>query len=212
MRKGLLAVPTAALAAILLASSAFAAHPQPSKGTLSLDPARTQILFTLGGSLHATEGTFQLKSGAITADPASGEASGQVVIDANSANTNESMRDAKMKDSVLETQRYPEIIFVPEHVAGHEEPDGNFSAKLTGILQLHGSSHEIFLEVSGRIVGENLTASTHFVLPYVAWGLTDPSFLMLRVAHVVDVSIAAGGHVTWIRGVPASVSSVAPAR
>jgi len=208
MRIGVLAVPIAALAAILTSAVAFAARPEPAKGTLQLDPARTRISFTLGGSLHTTEGTFQLKSGTITADPATGNATGQIVIDANSANTDESMRDSKMKTSVLETQRYPEIFFVPEHVAGHEDPDGNFVAKLTGILRLHGSDHEITLDVIGRVAGDNLTASTHFAVPYVAWGLTDPSILFLRVADVVDVMIVASGRVTWIAGGAAHAPSM----
>ncbi|MHB8381637.1 MAG: YceI family protein [Candidatus Binataceae bacterium] len=202
MRAALFAAPITLLAAVAILASAFAANPQPSKGTLTLDPAHTRISFTLGGSLHSTEGTFQLKSGTLTADPATGEASGQIVIDANSASTDESMRDAKMKDSVLETQRYPEIIFVPQKIAGHESSNGNFAAQLSGVLRLHGSAHEITLDVSGRVAGDSLTATTHLIVPYVAWGLTDPSIMFLRVDKVVDVTIVASGHVNWVATAP----------
>ncbi|HVA82460.1 MAG TPA: YceI family protein [Candidatus Binataceae bacterium] len=197
MRKTLCAAPTALLAAILTVAPAFAGNPQTLKGTLNLDPARTRIFFTLSGSLHTTEGTFQLKSGTISADPATGEASGEIVIDANSANTDQSLRDAKMRDSVLETQRYPEILFVPERVAGHESSDGNFTARLTGLLRLHGADHEIILEAAGRVVDDELTASTHFSVPYAAWGMTNPSILFLRVADTVEVNIVASGKVAW---------------
>ena len=202
------------LATGLAASSASAAAPQPAKGTLNLDPAHTQISFTLGGSLHTTEGTFQLKRGTITADPASGQASGEILIDANSATTNESMRDSTMKDSVLETQRYPEISFAPERVAGHEDQDGNFTAKLTGTLRLHGADHEITLDVNGRVTGDNLTANTHFVVPYAKWGLHNPSILFLRVNDYVDLTIVASGHVTWDGGNAATTASpsTAPSR
>jgi polyisoprenoid-binding protein YceI len=214
MRTAPFAAPFALLAAILICGSAFAANPHPSRGTLTLDPAHTQISFTLGGSIHTTEGTFQLKSGTITADPETGQANGQVVIDANSANTNESMRDSKMKGSVLETQRYPEIFFVPERISGHENPNGDFAAKVTGVLRLHGSDHEITLDVSGHLAGNYLAATTHFVVPYVAWGMTDPSVLFLRVADVVDVTIAASGHMIWGDGVIKSAPSsrATPAR
>lgn len=198
MRTARFAVLSALLAAILIFGPAFAANPHTSPGTLRLDTARTQISFTLGGSLHTTDGTFQLKRGTITADPASGQASGQIVIDANSANTGESMRDAKMKDSVLETQRYPEIFFIPEHVTGHQSPSGDFAATLTGILRLHGADHEITLDVSGHLAGDYLAAATHFAVPYVTWGLTDPSVLFLRVDKVVDMTIVVSGRVTWI--------------
>lgn len=213
MRTAIFAAPAALLAAILISASAFAASPQTSKGTLTLDSAHTQISFVLAGSLHATKGTFQLKSGTITADPATGLASGQIVIDANSANTNVSMRDSKIKDSVLETSRYPEIYFVPERVAGHEDSHGNFAAKLTGILRLHGSDHEITLDVSGRVVGGSLTASTQFVVPYVKWGLTDPSFLFLHVDNFVNVTVIVSAHLRSSAGNPAPAvsSSATPA-
>lgn len=198
MRTKVFATAILWFAAIAIAASAFAASPQSSKGTLTLDPAHTRISFTVGGPMHTTTGTFQLKNGTITADPAAGQASGEIVIDTNSANTGESMRDAKMKDSVLETARFPEIVFVPKKVAGHEDSDGNFTARMTGILRLHGSDHEITLDVSGRIVGDSLTASTNFVVPYVAWGLANPGILFLRVDKVVDVTIEVSGHVTWI--------------
>ncbi|MGC1676335.1 MAG: YceI family protein [Candidatus Binataceae bacterium] len=198
MRTKVFAATMILFAVIVISAPASAASPQSSKGTLALDPAHTRISFTLGGPLHTTSGTFRLKHGTITADPATGQASGNVVIDASSANTGESMRDAKMKDSVLEASRYPEIDFVPEKVAGHEDSDGNFTAHMTGILRLHGSDHEITLGVSGQVVGDSLTASTHFVVPYVAWGMTNPGILFLRVDSVVDLTIEVSGHVTWI--------------
>ncbi len=203
MRKAIGILGIIVLAAGLGVVPVEAADRQPPKGTLTLDPAHTQISFTLGGSLHTTEGSFQLKRGVITADPSNGQASGEILIDANSGATGIGMRDTTMKNDVLETERYPKITFTPEHVVGSEDQDGNFAAKLTGVLRLRGADHEITLDVKGHVNGDNLTATTHFAVPYAKWGLHNPSVLFLTVNDYVDLSIAASGKVTWATAAPA---------
>ena len=41
--------------------------------------------------------------------------------------------------------------------------------------------------------GDELSAETAFEIPYVEWGMKDPSFLFLRVAKVVEVKVSATG-------------------
>jgi polyisoprenoid-binding protein YceI len=102
-----------------------------------------------------------------------------------------------MRESVLEAQRYPEITFDPQHFTLELEKDGQFHAKLDGVLTIHGARHEIVTDVRGQLVGDNLTATAHFSVPYVDWGLKDPSVLFLTVAKQVDIDIATEGHVVW---------------
>ena len=68
---------------------------------------------------------------------------------------------------------------------------------MQGVLTLHGGKHDIAFTAQGQLVGDNLTATAHFSVPYVAWGLKDPSILFLTVAKQVDIDIAAAGHVVW---------------
>jgi polyisoprenoid-binding protein YceI len=174
-----------------------AAAAELRSGTLELDPSKTLIEFRLPGTLHTTHGTFKLERGTITGDPATGKASGSIVVDANSGDTGIGARDNEMRESVLEAQRYPEITFDPQHFTVELSGEGQFQATMQGVLTLHGGRHDVDLTAQGQLVGDNLTATAHFSVPYVDWGLKDPSVLFLAVAKQVDIDIATTGHLVW---------------
>src|SRR5580704_7728322 len=112
--------------ALTIGRVGFASSPEARIGVLELDPSKTLVEFKLGGSLHTTHGKFQLRRGTIKADSGSGNAEGMIVIDANSGDSGDSMRDNRMKDHVLETNLYPEITFVPRRIDAHLDPAGGF--------------------------------------------------------------------------------------
>ena len=174
-----------------------AASAELRSGTLELDPSKTLIEFRLPGTLHTTHGTFKLERGSIIADPATGKAGGSIVIDARSGDTGIGARDNDMRDNVLEAQRYPEITFDPQHFTLQLRSGGQFQATIQGVLTLHGGRHDVTLTAQGQLVGDNLTATAHFSVPYVEWGMKDPSVLFLTVAKKVDIDIATSGNVAW---------------
>lgn len=176
---------------------AFSAPVQAQSVTLKLDPARTQITFTLGATFHTVEGSFKLKSGAIQFNPANGEASGEVIVDATSGESGNNSRDQKMHKSVLESQNYSEIVFVPEQVQGPVSLSGDSHVQIQGLVKLHGSQHEITIPADIQITGAQLTANLHFAIPYVEWGLKDPSTFVLRVEKKVDVAIRVAGSLSF---------------
>ncbi len=190
----------AALAAIVvsLALPPRATAREVGPGILKLDPAKTSIAFRLPGVLHTTHGTFKLLRGEIKADPATGDAEGSILVDASSGNTGVSARDRRMKESVLEVDKYPEITLTARRVTGHLAGDGLFHAQFQGTITLHGLEHQISFAVDGKLTGDDLVATAHFSVPYVQWGLEDPSILMFTVAKRVDIDINAVGQVTWI--------------
>ena len=100
-------------------------------------------------------------------------------------------------ERVLEAERYPEITFDPQHFTLKLRSGGQFQATMQGVLTLHGGRHDIDLMAQGQLVGDNLTATAHFSVPYVDWGMKDPSILFLTVAKQVDIDIATSGHVVW---------------
>jgi polyisoprenoid-binding protein YceI len=163
--------------------------------TLQLDPANTQIEFTLGATLHSVHGTFALKNGTIHFNPSTGAASGMVVVDAASGNTENKGRDHKMHQEVLESQRCPEITFTPTRLSGKVDLQGDSSVQLDGTFTLHGSDHPMTLTLPVQLKGNSLTARTRIVIPYIAWGLKNPNTFLLHVSDKVEIEITAVGRV-----------------
>jgi len=160
---------------------------------LELDPAKTRIAFTLAATLHTVHGTFALKSGTIHFNPSTGSASGVVVVDAASGDTQNKSRDHKMHQEILNSPRYPEITFIPTKLSGKVELQGDSSVQVDGIFKLHGTDHPMTLTLQVQAQENSLTARTHIVIPYVAWGLRNPSTFLLHVSDTVEIDITAVG-------------------
>lgn len=167
---------------------------QTTRVTLHLNPAKTQIRWMLTDVMHTVHGTFALRSGTVTFDPQTGAAQGEVVVDTESGQSGDGMRDRRMRKEILQTQKYPEAIFRPERVRGQLQPGGAATLMVDGTFTIHGSSHPLTLTVQAQMGdGGQITATTHFAVPYVAWGMKDPSTLFLRVQKHVDVDVTAVG-------------------
>jgi polyisoprenoid-binding protein YceI len=154
-----------------------------------LTPQNTQVHWTLGAVLHTVHGTFELRRGDIVFSTETGRASGEVVVDAVSGESGNRARDERMHSNVLESARYPDIAFVPDRLEGKIELAGVSHVKLPGTLRIHGGAHEIAVPVEVRLNGETLEADIHFDVPYVAWGMKDPSTLFLRVNKSVAIDL-----------------------
>ena len=160
---------------------------------LHVEPAQTKIEFSLGSSLHTVHGTFALKSCTIRFDPSSGSLSGAIVVDATSGESGNSGRDARMHREILESAKFPEIAFTPSQLKGKVAADGASAVEVSGKFRLHGQDHDLTLP--GEIVadGAKLQLAIHFVIPYVQWGLKNPSNFFLRASDKVEIDVHATG-------------------
>jgi polyisoprenoid-binding protein YceI len=190
---------------LVLVSALFALiSPLAAQQTeLKLDPAKTRIDWTLGATLHEVEGTFRLKSGDIVFDPKTGEASGQLIVDATSGDSGNKKRDADMNKNVLESAKYPQIVFSPKHVTGFVPGQASSTVQLAGTFTIHGASHEFTLTVAITANNKSVEAHTKFSIPFVAWGMKDPSVMFLRVDKVVQLSITSVGELQPVIQPPA---------
>jgi len=177
-----------------------AAHAQTPKVTVHFDPAATEIHWTLNGNTHTTHGTFRLKGGLVTFDPATGAAAGELLVALSTGESGNPDRDAKMQKDVLQSDKYPEAFFHPTRVTGTLKPGATQTISVEGTFNIHGADHPLKLDAEVTLNREQATVTTHFRIPYVEWGMKDPSAFLLRVGKDVEVDVSAHGAV---EGVPA---------
>jgi polyisoprenoid-binding protein YceI len=156
---------------------------------LEFDPARTKVEFTLSDVLHTVHGTFLLDRGSLRFAPATGKAEGELVVNAASGASGSGARDKRMQRNVLESERYPEIVFRPDRFDGKLSAEGRSLLQVHGMFTIHGAAHEITLPVEVDASAGRYAASTRFEVPYVKWGMKNPSTLFLRVGDKVDITI-----------------------
>jgi polyisoprenoid-binding protein YceI len=169
---------------------------QPQRLVLELDLSKTRVEFTLDAFLHTVHGTMKTDSGQIDIDPSTGQTAGRIVVDARSAETGNDGRDDKMHKEILESWKYPEIVFTPRQIQGALAPQGKSQVQLRGVINLHGGEQEIATPVDVQITGSEWSAETTFPVPYVKWGLKNPSTLFLRVKDTVNVTVRAAGRLS----------------
>jgi polyisoprenoid-binding protein YceI len=105
-----------------------------------------------------------------------------------------------MQTSVLESAKYPQAFFHPTKIIGAVKAGATEKVAAEGTFNIHGADHPLKLEIKVKLEGSRATATTHFSVPYVAWGMKDPSNFLLRVGKDVDVDVVAQG---TVEGLPA---------
>jgi polyisoprenoid-binding protein YceI len=178
-------------ACLVLAAAAGAAPLAAEEMALEFTPAGTTVGFTLGDVLHTVHGSFKLKRGEIRFDPATGKASGELIVDAASGASGSDARDSRMHKNILESGKYPEIAFRPDRVEGAVATLGASEVKVHGLFGIHGAEHEITIPVEVRMEPGQATATMRFPVPYVKWGMRNPSTLLLRVKDTVEIEVRA---------------------
>jgi len=174
---------------------AVLAQSPPRVVDLSFVPDKTLVNFTLGDVLHTVHGSFDVKRGAVHFDPATNQVSGEILVDATSGHSGSDMRDKKMHKEVLESGHFPEIVFRPDRVEGHVATEGSSTIQVHGTFAIHGAEHEISIPVVVEMAPGKWTATSHFAVPYVNWGMKNPSTFVLRVNQSVDIDVRASGEI-----------------
>ena len=170
--------------AVILAPAALAQHQ-----TFVVNPDGSEVKITLKTTHELVNGTFHVQSGSIEFDRSSPKMSGSVVVLAGSGKTGNSSRDKKMNKDILVVEQHATVSFEPKTYAGVIATSGDSTIQVTGIFTLLGTPHEITVPTLVHLDGTNTSAKAHFVVPYVQWGLKNPSFMFWKADNDVAIDL-----------------------
>jgi polyisoprenoid-binding protein YceI len=151
------------------------------------------VRWTVESTVHSVHGTFTFKKGTLQLDRSTGKASGEIIVDAASGNSGNDGRDKKMHREILESGQFPDVIFRPDRVEGKIAPQGTFMAQVHGLFKLHGREHELTVPVQAELAGDHWSGSAKFSVPFIDWGLKNPSNFFLKVNHAVEIELELKG-------------------
>ena len=197
-KSALAAAAFIATRALVLSALAVPPRPQanqaaPQEVVLVLDPAQCKVHYTVDSTLHTVHGTFDLKSGTVHLNPESGKASGEIIVYATSGDSGNSTRDERMHREILQTQQFPDAIFRPREIEGKVLRTGASDVQLHGVILLHGQEHDMVSAVHADLSADHWTGTAKFDVPYIQWGIKDPSNWLLKVKPVVHVEVDMAG-------------------
>ncbi len=175
----------------ILAPVALAQHQ-----TFVVNPDESEVKMKLNTTHEIVNGTFYVQSGSIEFDRSATKMSGTVVVAAGSGKTGNDSRDKKMTKGILKADQYTTISFAPKTYQGTISASGNSTIQLRGVLTLLGTPHDITIPMQIYIDGSKATAKTQFTVPYVQWGLKNPSILIWKAENDVAIDLDLVGQIS----------------
>lgn len=176
---------------ILLAPAALGEHK-----TFVVNSDASQVMMTLNTTHEIVKGTFRIQSGSIAFDDNSPNMSGSVVVSAGSGKTGNNSRDKRMDKAILKVDEYKTVSFLPKSYAGTIAASGESSIQVSGVFTLLGTPHDVTIPMQIHIEGSKASAKAHFIVPYVQWGLKNPSFLFWKADNDVAIDLNLVGQIS----------------
>ena len=164
--------------------------------TFVVNPDASEVKITLKTTHELVNGTFHVQSGSIEFDRNAPAMSGSVVVLAGSGKTGNDSRDKKMNKDILKVEQYAAVSFEPKTYTGAIALSGDSTIQVTGVFTLLGTPHEITIPILVHLEGTTATAKAHFVVPYVHWGLKNPSFLIWKADDDVAIDLILAGRLS----------------
>ena len=184
---------SAAFFVLLCNIAMFAQQIAPREITFIPNAADSSVSFSLDATMHTVHGTFGLKKSSVRFSPENNQIGGEIVLDATSAKTGIEGRDNKMHKDVLQSAQYPEITFRPDRVEGTIAMEGTSEVQVHGVFTIHGVAHDMTVPTEVEITPQHWQATSHFDVPYVQWGMKNPSSFFLHVKDSVEIEVKLSG-------------------
>jgi polyisoprenoid-binding protein YceI len=176
--------------AVLLGPAALAQHQ-----TFAVNPEASEVKMKLNTTHEVVNGTFHVQSGSINFDRTASHISGIVIVAAGSGKTGNDSRDKKMDKNILKVDLFATVSFAPKSYSGTVAASGDSTIQVSGVFTLLGTDHDLTIPMQIYIDGSKATAKGQFVVPYVRWGLKNPSFLIWKAENDVAIDLTLVGNI-----------------
>jgi polyisoprenoid-binding protein YceI len=174
------------LLALALASGVARPLPGPSRPLrYQVEVAGSSVRWELPASFEPIKGVVPLLHGSVDAIPVptgGWDVQAKITIPAASMRTGNRRRDRTLREKVLETARYPDIVFQLRQFTGdlsRFRPGATFPVQVTGDLTVHGKTALVQLPVDVAVFPNAVILTGSFPVHWKAYGLQDPSFPVL---------------------------------
>ena len=176
---------------VILAPAAFAQHQ-----TFAVNPDASEIKMKLNTTHEVVTGIFHVQSGLINFDRTASHISGIVIVAAGSGKTGNDSRDKKMNKDILKVDQFATVSFTPKTYNGMIAASGDSTIQVSGVFTLLGTPHDLTIPMQIHADGMKTTAKAQFVVPYVQWGLKNPSFLIWKAENDVAIDLNLAGQIS----------------
>jgi polyisoprenoid-binding protein YceI len=177
--------------AVILGPAALAQHQ-----SFTVNPDASDVKMKLTTTHEVVNGTFHVQSGSINFDRTASNISGIVIVAAGSGKTGNDSRDKKMNKDILKVDQFATVSFAPKTYDGTIAASGDSTIQVSGVFTLLGTSHDLTIPMQIHIDGSKATAKGQFVVPYVQWGLKNPSFLIWKAENNVGIELNLVGQIS----------------
>ena len=177
--------------AVTLAPAALAQHQ-----TFAVNPDASEVKMKLNTTHEVVNGTFHIQSGSINFDRTASHISGIVIVAAGSGKTGNDSRDKKMNKDILKVAQFATVSFAPKAYNGTIAASGDSTIQVSGVFTLLGTAHDLSIPMQIHLDGSKATAKGQFNVPYVQWGLKNPSFMIWKADNDVAMDFNLVGQVS----------------
>jgi polyisoprenoid-binding protein YceI len=177
--------------AVILAPGALA-----QQQIFAVNRDASEVKMKLNTTHEVVNGTFHVQTGSIDFDRSVSHISGMVIVAAGSGKTGNDSRDKKMNKDILKVNQFATVSFAPKAYTGTIAASGDSTIEVSGVFTLLGIPHNVTIAMQIHIDGSKATAKAHFVVPYVQWGLKNPSFLIWKAENDVAIDLNLVGQIS----------------
>ena len=181
-----------ALALLSALAGPVGAAPDRTVSHYWVDPGKSLLRWELPATLHTVHGRVPAFRGSVDLEPGKNGYSIQsrIVVEAGAMTTGNRRRDRSMREKVLETDRFPEIVFELKRVSGdltRLKSGESFTVGVTGELTVHGRAATVQLPIDVYVFADHVILAGSFPLHWRQHGLKDPSFGLVKVKEPMHV-------------------------